>query len=700
MQPAGLRVEAAQNAARPRYRPIGDYGVIGDCRTAALIGPDGSIDWCCMPHFDSPAIFLRLLDADKGGYFQVAPTAGFASQMAYLPATNMLQTVFETGTGQLRLLDSMPIRSRRPNAANVASQVNARLLHHGMHRLHAGLEREIGNDVAAAHRILRIATCLEGTVDVAVTLKATFDYARLSPQVELLSLTGGMVGAILSANGRYLALIVRPLPPAASDAASPLHSEDDVLRSSLTLKAGERVAISLNYARTLGEARALAHRLTTHDVDADIRETMQYWHTWAATTRYDGPYQEQVQRSALALKLCTFEPTGAIVAAPTTSLPEGIGGVRNWDYRYTWLRDSSFTLDALGQLGYYGEARDYFHFLHDLDIKRIDNLRILYSIRGEYGADLAEEELTHLEGYQGSRPVRIGNGAATQRQMDVYGEVLAAAYSYLRQAGYRHGHRVHERTRDLRTMSELIADYVANHWHEMDRGIWEVRGEPRAFVYSRAMCWVALDRACRMADRHGHSRHAPRWGEQGAAIRQEIEQNGYDDAIHSYTQAYGDRVLDSANLRLALSGFQSAGEPQMRDTILTTSQRLSGDGGLLYRYRPFDEAELKQGRKPHDLSSIDGLPGGEGAFLACTWWLVSDLCRMGEIEEAQRRMEHLLTYASPLGLYSEEVDPATGALLGNYPQAFTHIGLINSAVSLQRAQEGRPIDDADIQPAT
>jgi GH15 family glucan-1,4-alpha-glucosidase len=700
MQPAGLRVEAAQNAARPRYRPIGDYGVIGDCRTAALIGPDGSIDWCCMPHFDSPAIFLRLLDADKGGYFQVAPTAGFATQMAYLPATNMLQTVFDTGAGQLRLIDCMPIRSRRPSAANVASQVNARLLHHGMHRLHAGLERELGNDVAAAHRILRIATCLEGTVDVAVTLKATFDYARLAPQVEVLSLTGGMVGAILSAEGRYLALVVRPLPPTASDAAGPLHRDDDVLRSTISLKAGERVAISLNYARTLGEARALAHRLTTHDVDADVRETMQYWHTWAATTRYDGPYQEQVQRSALALKLCTFEPTGAIVAAPTTSLPEGIGGVRNWDYRYTWLRDSSFTLDALGQLGYYGEARDYFHFLHDLDIKRIDNLRIMYSIRGEYGAHLAEEDLTHLEGYQGSRPVRIGNGAASQRQMDVYGEVLAAAYRYVRQAGYRHGHRVHERTRDLRTMSELIADYVANHWREMDRGIWEVRGLPRAFVYSRAMCWVALDRACRLADGHGHERHAPRWGKQAAAIREEIEQNGYNDDIHAYTQAYGDRVLDSANLRLALSGFQHADERQMRETILTTAQRLAGDGGLLYRYRPFDEAEQKQGQKPHDISSIDGLPGGEGAFLACTWWLVSDLCRMGEIEEAQRRMEHLLTYASPLGLYSEEVDPATGALLGNYPQAFTHIGLINSAVTLQRAQEGRPIDDEDIHPAT
>ena len=700
MQPAGLRVETTQNAERPRYRPIGEYGVIGDCRTAALIGPDGSIDWCCMPHFDSPAIFLRLLDADKGGYFQVRPAPGFVGEMAYLPATNMLQTIFTTNTGRLRLIDCMPIRQRQPRSpSSAASQLREHLLHSGVHGLRAGLEREIGNDVAAAHRILRLATCLDGTMDITITLKATFDYARSASAVEIVSLADGVAGAMLSADDRYLALVVRLLPPRTSNPDVVIRHDGDTLSASISLAAGERVAISMNYARTPGEARTLIQRLTTHDVDADVDETMRYWRTWAATNRYDGPYQEQVMRSALALKLCTFEPTGAIIAAPTTSLPEGIGGVRNWDYRYTWLRDSAFTLGALGQLGYYGEARDYFHFLHDLDIKSIDNLRIMYSIRGEYGAHLAEQDLTHLEGYQRSQPVRIGNGAAMQRQMDVYGEVLDAAYSYLQQSGFRHGHRIGEPTRDLRQLAELVADYVAQHWRDLDQGIWEVRGEPRAFVYSRAMCWVALDRACRMADRHGHTQHARRWDKQCAAIRAEVEQHGYDADLQSYTQSYGAAVLDSANLRLPLVHFQQARQPQMRDTILTTANRLAGDGGLLYRYRAVEKAHQSDQQAPQqpqrDQTSIDGLPGGEGAFLACTWWLVGGLCRMGEIQEAQRHFEHLLTYASPLGLYSEEVDPATGALLGNYPQAFTHIGLINSAVTLQRAQEGRLTDDDD-----
>jgi GH15 family glucan-1,4-alpha-glucosidase len=693
MQPAELRVETTQYTERPRYRPIAEYGVIGDCRTAALIGPDGSVDWCCMPHFDSPAIFLRLLDAEKGGYFQVCPTTGFASQMTYLPATNMLETIFRTGTGQLRLVDCMPIRSRKPSASTVAAHLNPRLLHHGAVGLRAGLEREIGNDVAAAHRILRVATCLEGSMDITVTLKTTFDYARTSAQVQRLSLTDGMAGAILTAGGRYLALVVRPLSPNLANTDITIHHDGDVLSASLALVAGERVAISLNYARTLTEARTLAHNLATHDVDADLRETMHYWHNWAAASRYDGPYQQAVLRSALTLKLCTFEPTGAIVAAPTTSLPEGIGGVRNWDYRYTWLRDSAFTLGALGQLGYYGEARDYFHFLHDLDIKRIDDLRIMYSIRGESGDHLAEQELTHLEGYQQSRPVRIGNGAAMQRQLDVYGEVLDAAYCYLQGSGFRHGHRTGEPARDLRAMTELIADYVAGHWHETDHGIWEVRGAPRAFVYSRAMCWVALNRACKMAERHGHTQHVSRWDAHCQAIRDEIEQNGYSDTLHSFTQAYTESVLDSANLRLALVHFQRARHPQMSSTILTTAKLLSDDDGLLYRYLEIESANQIQRSSQSNLLAIDGLPGSEGAFMACTWWLVSALCHLGKIDEAQRRFEQLLTYASPLGLYAEEVDPATGALLGNYPQAFTHIGLINSAVTLQRAQEGNLTDD-------
>ena len=690
MQPAGLHVETTQSGERPRYRPIGEYGVIGDCRTAGLIGPDGSLDWLCMPHFDSPAIFLRLLDADKGGYFQVCPATSFRSEMAYLPATNMLQTIFTTHTGKLRLIDCMPIRSRRPRAAGVAAYLRPHHLLHGAHGLEAGLERELGNDVAAAHRILRIVTCLEGEMDINVTLWATFDYARRAADIQTLTLSDGLAGAILSADERYLALVIRRLPPTAPERETPLRQEGDRLNASLTLAAGEQVAISLNYARTPDEARSLVHSLATHDVQNDLNETMQYWRTWASTNRYDGPYQEAVMRSALALKLCTFEPTGAIIAAPTSSLPEDIGGVRNWDYRYTWLRDSAFTLGALGQLGYYNEARDYFHFLHDLDIESIDNLRIMYSIRGQSGAHLAEHDLTHLEGYMKSQPVRIGNGAAMQRQMDVYGEVMDAAWSYLQQSGFRHGHRIGESTRDLRKMAELIADYVAEHRRDLDQGIWEVRGPPRAFVYSRAMCWLALDRACQMADQHGHAQHATRWDKQRTTIKEQIEEKGYNSALQSYTQSYGDEVLDSANLRMALVHFQHARQPMMSSTILTTDKRLSGDGGLLYRYKAVAGAPNREYKTPtHDQSSIDGLPGGEGAFLACTYWLISDLCHLGRIEEARQKFEHLLSYASPLGLYSEEIDPGTGALLGNYPQAFTHIGLINSAVTLQRAQEGR-----------
>jgi GH15 family glucan-1,4-alpha-glucosidase len=699
MQPGTEGVVVTSSRERPRYRPIGEYGVIGDCRTAALIGPDGSIDWCCMPHFDSPAIFLRLLDAEKGGYFQVAPAGQFSSEMAYLPATNMLQTMFRTGTGRLRLIDLMPIRARHPrNAGSAVPALRGHLLHGGIRGLHAGLEREVGNDVAAAHRILRVATCLEGTLDLDITLKTTFDYARKNADIEIALSTGEMLAALLSDDNRYLALVIHRIArgaASAQDSEYSLRRDDDTLRATLALSASEQVAISLNYARTMTEARALLKWLMNHDVDADIEETLHYWRSWSSNCRYDGPYQEQVLRSALALKLCTFEPTGAIVAAPTTSLPEGIGGVRNWDYRYTWLRDSAFTLDALGQLGYYGEARDYFHFLHDLDIKRVDNLRIMYSIRGEYGERLAEQELSHLEGYRQSRPVRIGNGAAQQRQMDVYGEVLDAAYSYIQQSGYRHGHRLSEPARDLRKMAELITDYVSRHWSDVDQGIWEVRVAPRAFVYSRVMCWVALDRACKLADHHRHHDQLGNWSTQAAAIRAQVEQQGYSDELQSFTQSYGDNVLDSANLRLALVQFQQAHEPQMRNTIVTAMQRMNGDGGLLYRYLAVNPSNQPPSARPHDLSSIDGLPGSEGAFLACTWWLISDLCRLGEVEEARRRFEHLLGYASPLGLYSEEVDPATGMLLGNFPQAFTHIGLINSAVTLLRAQEGRLQGDGD-----
>src|SRR5579885_1893593 len=480
------RVEASSGmGTEPRYWPISAYGVIGDCRTAALVGPDGSIDWCCLPHFDSPAMLCRLLDADKGGFFRVSPVGAAQASMAYLPGTNILETVFTGSDGRLQLLDYMPIRQRNKDAPNHAKQDE--------NHLSAGYERDLGNDVAAAHRLQRAVTCLEGSVELEVALKATFDYARQDAQIERQPLNNDAAGALLWAGERYLALVIARLSTRkAQPAPLALELDGQTLRLRVTLQAGERLVAALNYARDEAEARQLLDQLARQPFDRDLEETRTYWKEWSARCHYHGPYRQAVMRSALALKLCIFEPTGAIVAAPTTSLPEWIGGVRNWDYRYTWLRDSAFTLAALGQLGYHEEARNYFHFLHDLHVRRADDLRIMYSIRGESDGHLDEHTLDHLEGYAGSRPVRIGNGAATQRQMDVYGEVLDAAYSYLQQAGYRRGTRGTEPDRDLRAMVEMVADFVTEHWQSDDDGIWEIRGHARPFVYSRAMCWVAL----------------------------------------------------------------------------------------------------------------------------------------------------------------------------------------------------------------
>jgi len=662
----------------PRYRPIAHYGVIGDCRTAALVGPDGSIDWCCMPHFDDAAIFLRLLDADRGGYFRVRPLGATASAMAYLPSSNVLATTFNTPTGRLRLVDSMPIRPRgrrRRFSPEIAALLSSLPHSHD-------LEREAGNDVAAAHRINRLATCHFGEVDLEVALKVTFDYARQAAHIALQPVGSEAAAAILSAGGQYLVFLLRRLPSPAPLPRSPelhLTVEADVLHARIHLQAGERVIAALNNARDEAEAQALLGSLIGHDFDTDLDETLLYWRDWAARCRYHGPYQEAVLRSALALKLCTFEPTGAIVAAPTTSLPEAIGGVRNWDYRYAWLRDSAFTVSALEALGYRDEARDYLHFLHDLQLRSGSDLRVLYSILGHSGAQLAEHTLDHLEGYRGSRPVRIGNGAAEQRQLDVYGELLDAADNYVSQDGFREPHRAHEANRDLRALSAMVANYVEHHWQDLDRGIWEVRGPERAFVYSRAMCWVAMHRACTLATHNGHEHHVARWSAVAQRIRDDVIAHGYNSELGTFTQAYGDRTLDAANLRLPLVDFLPVTDPRMRSTIEVTQAGLQGPGGFLYRYHPVGA----DGRQPPGMQlADDGLLGGEGAFLACTFWLVSDLCHLNRLEEARQLFERLLASASSLGLFSEELDPASGEMLGNYPQTYCHVGLIKAAVAL------------------
>ena len=675
-------VQTRLDGTEPRYWPIEKYGVIGDCRTAALVAPDGGIDWLCLPHFDSPAALCKLLDADRGGVFRVRPAVACDSAMRYIPSSNVLQTTFTTPTGVVGVFDFMPIRARRAPEhawAKVFALVPA-----ASHSQRATIEREVGNDVAAAHRIDRIISCERGETSIDITLKLTPDYARSVAQITLHSEHPHAVSALFQSNGQFFVFVAKPMAGYEQAIEAPTVSDlEGLLQIRWRLRAGQRVSVALNYARNQREAEALLKRLWLHDLDDDVAETLDYWQTWADICDYQGPYADAVLRSALALKLCVFEPTGAIVAAPTTSLPEEIGGERNWDYRYTWLRDSSFTLQALGNLGYHGEARDYFHFLHDLHLLHGDQFRVIYTLHGDSADATAERDLSHLEGYRGSRPARIGNGAANQRQMDIYGELADAAFLYAEAMGYCNGPRARESPRDLRELASVLADFVADHWQDADRGIWEVRGPERAFVYSRVMCWVALDRAICLTERHASNERRAHWSDASERIRKDLLAHGYSDALHTFTQAYGVDAVDAANFRIALVGYLPLTDELLRSTVTTTGHLLQSDEALIYRYRP---VALEP---PRDQSAAtdDGLEGAEGAFLVCAFWYVSDLALMGEVEEARRRFERLLAYASPLGLYSEEVDPNSGALLGNFPQAFTHIGLINAANHLRLAEE-------------
>ena len=689
----GVKARLEEN--EPRYWPIESYGLIGDCRTAALIAPDGSIDWLCLPHFDSQAALCKLVDADHGGYFQLRPQRACDATMSYLPASNMLETTFASDSGQVKTLDFMPIRKRRPHERVFAAlnDLTPTVNHH--QRSH--LERDLGNDVAAAHRIDRIVTCESGEATIAITLKLTPDYARRQARIALDVQHPHALAAILHDEEKqhYFVFVAKPMSGAGgAGAVEPFQVSvlDGRLQAELHMSAGQRIGVALNFARDEQEAQELLQRILARDLDDDAAESLNHWQNWADQCAYQGPYADLVLRSALALKLCTFEPTGAIVAAPTTSLPEWIGGERNWDYRFTWLRDSSFTLQALGVLGYHSEARDYFHFLHDLGVKDGSQFHVLYSLSGASGEDVREQDLNELEGYKGSRPVRIGNGAATQRQMDIYGELADAALRYARALGYCVGERSRESPRDLRDLVSIIADYVTDHWGDLDRGIWEVRGPERAFVYSRAMCWVALDRALQLTQGHASHDRVERWTEAAKQIRDDIAAHGYSDQLGSFMQAFGVEAVDAANFRLALVGYLPPDNERLRSTIRTTGRILKADHALIYRYRPAGGHPNKPGQAGQGPSTDDGLSGSEGAFLACAFWYVSALAKMDLLDEARERFEELLAYVSPLGLLSEEIDSSTGSLLGNYPQAYTHIGLVNAAHHLReaadRAQKG------------
>jgi alpha,alpha-trehalase len=598
------------------YRPIRDYALIGDAHTAALVAKDGSIDWCCWPRFDSPAVFCRLLDARRGGWSQLCPADEYETTRSYVGTTNVLAAEFKTDSGRVRLTDFMPVE-----------------------RL---TESHRGEDIAPSYRILRLVEGLGGSVEMAVSFRPTFDYARAET-----ALSPCEGGAVASAGRAALTL---------SCAATLRREESGALAGRFKVKEGERVWIALSYfpdvdPRTVRPPRA--------ECDDELKKTLSYWEEWWHTCRYEGPYSEQVRRSALVLKLLTYEPTGALVAAPTTSLPEEVGGVRNWDYRFTWLRDSSLILYAMMLLGYHEEAEDFFGWLDALAIPRRHHLQTMYTIDGE--SFLPEQRLEHLEGYRGSHPVRVGNAAFDQTQLDVYGEVLDAVHLY------------HERTRQDIPETwwndvQFMAERTVEGWREPDNGIWEVRGHPRHFLYSKLLCWVALDRAVRLAGRCRPQADVSRWKKERDAIREKILTDGYNERVGAFTQYLGGEALDASALIIPQTGFLPPTDERVKSTVERVRERLTSHG-LVYRYL-----------------NEDGLPGDEGTFALCSFWLVDNLALQGRVDEAKKLFEKVVGYASDLGLLSEEIDPVNDELLGNYPQGFSHLALIRSAINISRAE--------------
>ena len=595
------------------YLPIGDYGLIGDCRSAALVGVDGSVDWLCLPRFDDPSIFGRILDEHRGGYWRIAPAAPYQVRHTYRDRTNLLQRTFTVEGGRLLCTDFMPLDD--------ASIVDHARPHH-------------------EPRLVRLVECLGGEATVDSEILPAPDYARAT-------FDGSVSGGRLHADVADLHICIRSSRPI----------EGPLTR--LHLSAGESVAFALT---TDEHGCCRGEEVTEESARVLLRSTREYWWRWVGRCTYGGPYQEAVWRSALALKLMTYSPTGAIVAAPTTSLPEGIGLARNWDYRFTWLRDASFTLFALFQLGLTEEAHAFFDWLVRTGIgggaAPIDNL---YTLDGARNA--VELELDHLEGYRGSRPVRIGNGAARQLQIDVYGEVLDSAYLYARFGG----HIGRDLWGDLRGIVDLAIDL----WRRPDSSIWEPRGPEQHYTYSKMMCWVAVDRGLRLAERFDLPHDRERWRAARRAIHRTVTAKGWSERRQAFTQTLEGDSLDAAMLRIAQVRFLNDHDQRVSDTIDAIDRELR-DGELLRRYR-LEETD-------------DGLQGEEGCFLMCSFWLVDALAHAGRVEDAQRYFEHMLSFGSSLGLFSEEADPRTGELLGNYPQAFTHLALVGAAVNIERAR--------------
>ncbi len=596
-----------------KYLPIADHGIIGDLHTIALIGKNGAIDWCCMPSFDSPSVFGQILDAKKGGFYSIAPKNLSSNEVKqyYLPETNILVTRFLSDDGVAETTDFMPIQHSKVKTQH--------------------------------HRLMRGVRVVHGAVDLEMICRPAFNYARDKHTVDITK-----KGALFRSKTFTLALT--PSIP---------HEQDDQggVRASFTLAQNEWAHFLLE--STADKEFEPAQR-PHGEYESGLADTKAFWRTWLQQCRYQGRWRENVHRSALTLKLLTYAPTGAIVAAPTTSLPEGIGGERNWDYRFTWLRDSAFTLHSLLLLGFYDEAEAFADWLTARFYESGEGaIQPMYTIDG--GHELPELELDNLEGYEGSRPVRIGNGAYKQLQLDVYGELFDAIYILFseRRGMYYRGWKIL-----LRAL-----DWLGNNWSTPDEGIWEVRGGRRAFLHSRLMCWVAFDRAIRMAEAQGLPAPLEEWRKTRDTIYDEIMSKGWNEDKQSFVQYYGSDTVDASALLLSLTRFVDGHDPRMVKTIERIKKELMNEPHL-YRYSI-------------DRAASDGLKGHEGTFSICTFWLVEALARAGRLEEARQNLEEMFTYANHLGLYSEEIGEK-GESLGNFPQAFTHLALISACDALDR----------------
>jgi GH15 family glucan-1,4-alpha-glucosidase len=600
-----------------RYPDISDHGLIGDLQTAALVTKDGAVDWLCFPRFDSPSVFASLLDADRGGHFTIRPDRDdYVSKQLYLPDTAILVTRFMTPDGVGEVHDFMPVTE---------------------------------GGATDRHDLVRNIRVVRGTMRFAIEIQPRFDYGRAAHKLEVAE-----HGGVFQSDG--MSLTVHGIAPQGSnlkDMGITFERDGEGVRWTRTLREGEIGGVVLE---SMGGPPRL---VTPEEAEQLADDTARFWRSWLHRSTYTGRWREMVNRSAMTLKLMTYAPTGALVAAPTTGLPEQAGGERNWDYRYTWVRDGSFSIYALLSLGYVDEAAAFGAWLRDRAAEYTGEgrpLKIMYRVDGS--SDLVEESLDHFEGWRGSRPVRIGNGAADQLQLDIYGEAADAFY-----LADTHGiQAAHEGWMSL----TKVVDWLCDHWDQPDEGIWETRGGQKDFTYARVQTWVALDRVIRMAQNRGRPANLARWVIERDRVYNQIFQRGWNPKIRAFTQHYTTEVLDSSLLMMPLQGLIAPRDPMWLSTLTAMDRELVSDS-LVYRYNPS--------------ASPDGLAGDEGTFTLCTFWYVDALARAGRLDEARLVLEKMFTYANHLGLFSEEIG-STGEQLGNFPQAFSHLALIGAAVNL------------------